>query len=582
MRTFIPLLTIAIATIASAQTANEQFEKLLEDDWDWTMETFPTYASYVGVPGYDDKWTDITMEAINARRDYPKEQLRKLNEISYEGLSVENQLNFDLKMRETQLSIESTLFPTEFQPITQLGGIQQSIASLVARTKLVSLDDYENLIKRLEGAGKVISDTQTLLELGLEAGVTPPKITLRDVPEQVLNQLVDDIEDSPIYTPFNSLPDTFDDKTKERLQARAKAAIEKKIYPTYRELHSFLVQDYLPGARETIACTDLPNGEEWYAYNVRSRTTTNMTPQEIHDLGQSEVKRIRAEMIEIMKSTGFEGDFDAFIEFLRTDEQFYCKTAEELLQLYRDIAKRADPELMKLFGTLPRTPYGVIPVPSYAEKSQTTAYYQPGSPASGRPGYFYANTYALDTRPTWEMEALTLHEAVPGHHLQISIAQELTDIPEFRKWGGPTAYIEGWGLYAESLGEEMGFYTDPYSKFGQLTYEMWRAVRLVVDTGMHSLGWTRQEAIDFFAANSSKNLHDITVEIDRYIVWPGQALAYKIGELKIKELRARATEELGDDFDIREFHDVVLGQGALPLDVLEKQVNRWIEVTKSE
>ena len=328
--------------------------------------------------------------------------------------------------------------------------------------------------------------------------------------------------------------------------------------------------------------TDMPDGQDWYAFRVRQMTTTDMTPQEIHDLGLSEVARIRAQMDRVIEESGFEGSFEDFTEFLRTDAQFYFDQPEELLAAYRDISKRADPELVKLFGKLPRLPYGVVPVPSYAEKSQTTAYYQQGSLEAGRPGNFYANTYDLKTRPKWEMEALTLHEAVPGHHLQISIAQELEDLPWFRRFGGETAFVEGWGLYSESLGEEMGFYKDPYSKFGQLTYEIWRAIRLVVDTGMHALGWTRQEAIDFFKANTGKTEHDIVVEVDRYIVWPGQALAYKIGELKIKELRAMAKDELGDAFDIRAFHDQVLGNGALPLRVLETHIKEWVASQKGD
>jgi uncharacterized protein (DUF885 family) len=326
----------------------------------------------------------------------------------------------------------------------------------------------------------------------------------------------------------------------------------------------------------------LPNGEAWYAYNVRQRTTTDLTPEQIHQIGLDEVKRIRGEMEAIIEAVEFEGNFSEFLVFLRTDPQFYHTTKEGLLREYRDIAKRADPELMKVFGKLPRTPYGVIAVPSYAEKSQTTAYYQRGSIEAGRPGYFYANTYALDTRPRWEMEALTLHEAMPGHHLQLALQDELENMPWFRRVGGYTGFVEGWGLYSESLGEEMGFYKDPYSKFGQLTYEMWRAIRLVVDTGMHHLGWSRQQAIDFFKENAGKQEHDIIVEIDRYIVWPGQALAYKIGELKIKELRAWSTAELGDQFDIRAFHDTVLGNGAVPLDVLEANVKHWVRVVKAE
>jgi uncharacterized protein (DUF885 family) len=390
-----------------------------------------------------------------------------------------------------------------------------------------------------------------------------------------------DVFEAPLLLPFREMPATIEEPQQERLRSRASAAYEEGIVPALRRLHRFLVQEYVPGAREPIAATTLPEGEAWYAYDVRRSTTTSLSPREIHDIGLQEVERIRREMERVKEQAGFEGDLAAFNEFLRTDPRFFHQTAAELLEGYRDIAKRADPELIHLFGTLPRTPYGVKAVPSFAEKSQTTAYYQPGSPEAGRPGWFFANTYALDTRPIWEMEALTLHEAVPGHHLQISIAQELEGVPEFRRHGGYTAFVEGWGLYSEGLGEEMGFYRDPYSKYGQLTYEMWRAIRLVVDTGMHTLGWSRQQAIDFFVSNSSKTPHDIEVEIDRYIVWPGQALAYKIGELKIKELRARAERELEDEFDVRAFHDAVLGQGALPLDVLEARIGEWIAQRKA-
>ncbi len=327
--------------------------------------------------------------------------------------------------------------------------------------------------------------------------------------------------------------------------------------------------------------SDLPDGKAWYAYNVRSQTTTSLTPEQIHQIGLAEVARIRKQMDELIASTGFKGSFEEFLTFLRTDPRFFYDKPEGLLAGYRDIAKRIDPELVKLFGRLPRLPYGVIPIPSYSEKTQTTAYYDGGSLAAGRPGYFYANTYDLKSRPKWEMEALTAHEAVPGHHLQVALAQELEGVPEWRKHDGYTAFAEGWGLYAESLGPEMGLYKDPYSKFGQLTYEMWRAIRLVVDTGMHAKGWTRQQAIDYFKANAGKAEHDIVVEVDRYIVWPGQALAYKIGELKIKELRAHATRELGPRFDVRAFHDQVLGNGALPLDVLEANIKAWVGERKA-
>jgi uncharacterized protein (DUF885 family) len=376
--------------------------------------------------------------------------------------------------------------------------------------------------------------------------------------------------------PFLSFPASIDAPTQERLRASATRAYADRVAPAYRRLLEYLEKSYLPRTRETIAARDLPDGEAWYAFSIRQMTTTRLGAEEIHRIGLSEVRRIRAEMDGVIARTDFDGTFQQFVGFLRTDERFFFERAEDLLMAYRDICKRVDPELPKLFATLPRLPYGVVPVPSYAEKSQTTAYYEPGSPSAGRPGRFFANTYDLRARPKWEMEALALHEAVPGHHLQIALAQELPEMPDFRRHGFYTAYIEGWGLYAESLGAEMAFYEDPYAKFGQLTYEMWRAIRLVVDTGMHALGWSRQKAIDFFTENAGKAEHDIVVEVDRYIVWPAQALAYKIGELKIKELRARASAALGARFDLRRFHDEVLGAGALPLDVLEARLDAWI------
>jgi uncharacterized protein (DUF885 family) len=358
--------------------------------------------------------------------------------------------------------------------------------------------------------------------------------------------------------------------------ARATDAYRQSVAPAFTKLQAFLTTKYLPACRGTIGVNALPNGDAMYAYNVRWHTTTAKTAKEIHEIGLAEVQRIRAEMDAVMKSSGFTGSYDEFKQFLRTSPQFFFTDAASLLTAYRDIAKRADPELAHMFGRLPQTPYGVKPVPDASAPSQTTAYYNPGSFAAGRPGNMFANTYKLDSRPRWEMEALTMHEAVPGHHLQISLAQERQGLPEFRRNSSYTAFVEGWGLYAESLGGEMGFYTDPYSKFGRLTYEMWRAVRLVVDTGLHSMGWTRDQAIAFFRANAAKADQDIVVEVDRYIVWPGQALGYKMGQMKIRELRTNAERQLGSRFDVRQFHDVVLEQGAVPLDVLERQVGAWI------
>ena len=436
--------------------------------------------------------------------------------------------------------------------------------------------DYEDILARLRGTEKLVDQTIDLLNVGLKMRITPPKICLRNLGEQVAKQLTDKPLDSPLLQTFRDFPATVSKADQTRLRVEAIAIYKKHTAPAFRRLHKFLTERYIPNCRESIACGALPNGKAWYQHQIYSSTTTDLTPKQIHAIGLSEVKRIRTEMEKIKTQTGFKGSLAEFFKFLRTDKQFYYERGTQLLAGYRDISKRADPELIKLFGHLPRQPYGVRPVPSYIERSVTTAYYQPGSTTAARPGYFYANTYNLAVRPKWEMEALTLHEAVPGHHLQLAIADELTDLPTFRKYASYTAYVEGWALYAESLGAEMGFYKDPYSKFGQLTYEMWRAIRLVVDTGMHSLGWSRQRAIDYFKANAGKTEHDIVVEVDRYIVWPGQALAYKLGELKVKELRAAAEKKLGDNFDIRLFHDEILGHGALPLDILETRIRAWI------
>ena len=555
---------------------SQRFAEIVSISYDYSMLNFPEFATFRGDPRGQDRWTDTSEQAMLKRRADQDRMHAALKSIDRSRLGTENQVNYDLLLDQVESQIEGRRFPNELLPVNQMGGPQQDIAQLMALTRPRTAADYQNMVLRLETADAQIDTAIRWMRKGLAAGITPPRITLRDVPQQIRNQLVDDPAQSPLLGAFGQMPASVDALQQDSLRQRAQAAFSENIAPAYERLLAFVEEEYIPGARDSIGLSALPDGEAWYAYNVKQRTTTELTPEQIHEIGLKEVKRIRAEMDQIIESAGFEGSFDEWMHFLRTDPQFYHTTAEGLLQEYRDIAKRADPELMKVFGRLPRTPYGVLPVPSYAEKSQTTAYYQRGSVQAGRPGYFYANTYALDTRPRWEMEALTLHEAVPGHHLQLAIQAELEDVPWFRQVGGYTGYTEGWGLYSESLGEEMGFYQDPYSKFGQLTYEMWRAVRLVVDTGMHHLGWLRQQAIDYFMENAPKQEHDIIVEIDRYIVWPGQALAYKLGELKIKELRAFASNELGDRFDIRAFHDQVLGRGALPLHMLDANIRAWV------
>jgi uncharacterized protein (DUF885 family) len=560
---------------------SERLAKLFDLAWETMIQSSPEMATYIGRPGLNDRWSDISREMMDFGEKLNRTMLAALQSVDRSKLTPSEQVNYDLARHRMERGVEGEKFPGEYLMISQMSGPQQNIPQLLAIMPARTVKDYEDIIARLRGIPRVVDQTISFLDEGVKKGITPPKITLRDLPQQVKNLLVEDPMKSPMLRAFQKFPDAVPAAERERLTREAAQAFNEAVLPAFRKLHEFVEKTYVPGAREPIAMSALPNGQEWYAYNVEGITTTDLTPQQIHDIGLSEVKRIRAEMDKVIASTGFKGTFEEFLTFLRTDPQFFYDKPEDLLAGYRDIAKRVDPELIKLFGKLPRQPYGVIPVPSYAEKSQTTAYYEPGNLDAARPGYFFANTYDLKSRPKWEMEALTLHEAVPGHHLQIAIALELEGVPEWRKYNDYTAFTEGWGLYAESLGEEMGFYKDPYSKFGQLTYEMWRAIRLVVDTGMHSLGWTRQQAIDFFKANAGKAEHDIIVEVDRYIVWPGQALGYKIGELKIKELRAWAQKELGDKFDVRAFHDQVLGNGAVPLDLLENNIREWVKDQKT-
>ncbi len=569
------------ALAASQAGAAERLQQLFKLDWEHSMSESPEFATEVGYPGQDHRWSDISLAAIARRKRELLAPSKVIRSIQRANLNTADQLSYDLFRKNQELAVEGTLFPGEYFQVTQLSGIQQDIARRLAIAPHATVKDYDNLIARLNGVPALIDQTLVLLKQGETAGITPPRITLRDVPQQVKNQMVADPRKNSLLASFGKFPKEIPETQQARLRQEADSALKDKVIPAFGRLHDFLVKEYLPGARETIAMHDLPDGKAWYEYNTRVSTTTQLTPQQIHELGLSEVKRIRDEMASVIAAAGFKGSFGEFLEFLRTDPRFAYTNAQDLLRGYRDICKRADPELARLFGKLPRLPYGVLPIPDYAAKSQTTAYYQPGSPPAGRPGYFYANTYAVETRLKWEMEALTLHESVPGHHLQIALAQEMDAVPDFRKHGGYTAFVEGWGLYAESLGTEMGFYQDPCAKFGQLVYEMWRAIRLVVDTGLHAKGWTRQQAVDYFLANASKNEHDVSVEVDRYIVWPGQALAYKIGELKFKELRAYATLELGDRFDIRQFHDQVLGNAAVPLDILEALIKDWVRREKA-
>ena len=571
--------------------ASLELRAFLEQDWKRWMEEYPELATAVGYPGQNRRWTDDSPAATAARERHLHESLDRLKKINRAALPPSEQLNFDLYQELLETTIEGLQYgddPMPFRgvvpgnrwmPVNQMGG-PANVANVFAFMPQEKISDYEDILARMETLHTPLEQGIWWMQEGLKRGYSPPRITMRDVPKQIADVIPADPMKSALLQPFQNFPPRISGADRERLTERAKQIYTSSMAPAFQKMHDYLVNTYVPACRESIAATALPDGAAAYAYHIRWETTVNMTQQQIHDIGLAEVKRIRGEMDKLIQSTGFKGSFHDFTEFLRTDPRFYYDKPEDLVNGYRIITKKIDPELAHEFGKLPRLPYGVKPVPDYDAPSQTTGYYEPGSPVVGRPGYYFVNTYNLKARPKWEMEALSLHESVPGHHLQFGLAEEQENVPEFRKHIGYSAFVEGWALYCEGLGEDLGMYKDPYSKFGQLTYEMWRAVRLVVDTGMHSMGWTRQQAIDYFRENTGKTDQDITVEVDRYIVWPGQALAYKLGQLKIRELRAHAEKELGNKFDVRSFHDAVLEQGAMPLSFLETHMNAWIAAQK--
>ncbi|MDA0680195.1 MAG: DUF885 domain-containing protein [Proteobacteria bacterium] len=553
----------------------EDFQSLLDESWEWQLSNNPERASRLGDRRFNTEWTDMRLEAIEQRFEQQKIFLSRLRAVDSSALSDTAALNYDLFRRQLENSIDGHEFKDYLMPISQRGGVQ-SLESTAETLRLTNVKDYEDWLARMTKIESVIEQTTELMEEGRRTGYMSPKILMERLPNQISSQLVEDPEMSPFFKAFDNMPDSIGEEDKARIRQLAKVVIDKSIVPAYREFNNYFNETYLPASRATIGASSLPNGDAFYEYRTRLYTTTSMTPDEVHRLGLNEVKRIRDEMQLVIDELEFEGSFADFLEFLRTDPQFYYDTPEELFEGYLAVSKRIDPELVKLFGKLPRMPYGLRPIPDNIAPDTTTAYYNGPAADGSRPGYYYVNLYRPEVRPKYEMEVLSIHEAVPGHHLQIALQMELEDMPNFRKYSGFTAFSEGWGLYSESLGYEMGFYKDPYSKFGALTYDMWRAVRLVVDTGMHYKGWTRQQAIDFFKDNAAKQEADIINEIDRYISWPGQALAYKIGQLKMLELRKKAEQSLGDDFDIKAFHDALLGGGAVPMEILETRMNRWL------
>ncbi len=567
-------LLLSVSTASYGDTSSD-FAALLDEHWEWRLAASPVQASAIGDRRYNDQWSDQGLDAIERRYDETRAFLRRVYAIERGDLSAADQLNYELFRRQLQDDVDEHQFRNYLLPFFHRGGVQ-NLENTTNRLRMTTVKDFEDWLSRMGKVDIVVDQRIALAEAGRKAGIMAPTVLMQRIVAQLALQIVDSAEESPFYRVFATLPESIPAGEQERLRATAIASIEKIVLPAYKKLDRYFNQKYLPASRKSIGLSALPNGSAWYEHLTKSFTTTHKTPDEIHRLGLEEVKRIRDEMEEVIAEVEFEGSFQDFLVFLRTDPQFYYDDPDDLYEAYLATSKRIDPELVKLFGLLPRMPYGVTPIPDSIAPDTTTAYYSRPAADGSRAGIYWVNLYRPEVRPKYEIEVLSVHEAMPGHHLQISLQQELGDLPMFRRFLGFTAFVEGWGLYSERLGYDLGLYKDPYSRFGQLTYDMWRAVRLVVDTGIHYKGWTRQQAIDFFKDNAAKTEHDIVNEIDRYIAMPGQALAYKIGQLKILTLRERAERQLGDDFDVRAFHDELLGGGALPLDLLEQRMDAWL------
>lgn len=562
---------------------SERLLNLFDMFFDEMQKCSPEFATFVGIKSdYNALWSDHSEAAYSARYQEALEQLKELHTIDKSALSDFERLNCDLLEKGIHDYLEGCSFQTHYMPVDQLSGIPMEVESILMMMPKTNEQDYENILSRLSRVPVLIDQTIDLLTAGLEKGMTQPQVALRKLPDSIARMIPKNVENSVFFQPFVSFPSSIAPAQQQEFSERAFQLIEEGVYPAYAKLHEFLETTYIPGCRTTIGASDLPNGDAYYQYCIKRHTTTDLTPLEIHNIGLIEVERICHEMQSIIDGISFDGSMDDYFTFLNTNPEFYYSDAESLIDGYKAITSYIDGQLPLLFGRMPKLPYEVVPVPEYSQEGMIGAYYMSGSLETGRPGRFFANTYDLSSRPKWGMESLALHEAVPGHHFQISIAQEIPGMPQFRKYSNYTAYIEGWGLYSESLGHELGLYKSPENCFGRLIDEVWRAVRLVVDTGMHALGWTREEAIAYMQEKTGIGEREVVTEIDRYIVWPGQALAYKIGEMSIRKWRGEALQSLGAWFDVREFHDMLLENGALPLDLCEEGVHAWIESKQFE
>jgi uncharacterized protein (DUF885 family) len=574
------LAAAAPAAVDRAQAESQKLNAIFDEYFEEYLKQNPILATSIGDPRYNHRFVvSISPGAIAAEEKLQRDYLARVQTVDRSVLTGQDLLSYEVFKTAREREIEGFRFPDELIPMNQFYSTPNSFAQLGSGNGMQpfkTAQDYDNFLQRIDGFVAWTDQAIVNMKEGVKRGYTLPKVLAERTLPQLQAHIAPRAEDSLYWGPITNMPADFSAADRERLARAYRAAIETKVVPSYRKLHDFMRDEYVPKARLSHGMAGLPDGKAWYAYNVKRITTTDYTPEQIHQIGLDEVKRIHGEMAGVMKRVGFTGTLDEFFKFLNTDPQFFFGRREDLIAGYDVLRKRVNPQLPKLFEILPKADYEVRAVEPFREKSAAGGQYQAATEDGSRPGIFYANAYDLSARPKWAMEALSLHEANPGHHFQISIQREQQGLPKFRRFGGYTAYSEGWGLYAESLGPELGMYTDPYQYFGRLEGELWRAIRLVVDTGLHSKGWTREQVLAYMDENSSAAEARRVSEAERYMAIPGQALAYKIGQLKISELRARAEKALGPKFDVRKFHTAVLMDGALPLDVLEAKVDRWI------
>jgi uncharacterized protein (DUF885 family) len=572
-----PLGFLAVDTAFAAKAAgNAPLVKLFEATWQEDLADNPLLATSLGDSRYNDRLPDMTQLAFDARQKKNYARLQSLAKINREKLDKADQLNYDLFQRDIKTRIGEHQFKPWMFDISTYGGPQQ-LAQVAEYAPFATVKDYDNWIARINASGPYLDQWILMLTQGTQEKLTQPRLVINKVLEQMKGPLNADPEANPFYAPFKKMPAGIPEAEKARLTGAAKTAIQTVAVPAYQRFDKFLREVYLPASRDGVGIYEIPGGDQYYRNRIAYYTTLdNPDPARIHNMGLEEVKRIRAEMDKTLEGINFLGSLDQFLGFMRNDPRFFFKTQDELLAAYTKTANAIKPELPKLFGRLPKTDFDIKVIPEATAPTTTTAYYMPPTLDGSRKGAFYVNLYKPETRPTWEVEALTAHEAVPGHHLQIALQYELTGLPNFRRNAEYTAFVEGWALYSEKLGYDLGLYKDDFSKMGQLNYDMWRAARLVVDTGMHAFKWTRDQAVYYFKQNTGRSDLDIQNEVDRYISWPGQALAYKLGQLRIQALRAEAEKALAERFDIRAFHDKLLGMGALPLSVLDVEMRAWI------